>query len=157
MILACVIELSLCANPSMKNHAESEKISERFRAFRKAAGLTQADLGNLLNTHSNYISQIEREEKTPSARLLKDFTVLEMAPTYRTKSDKSDRPDFAQKSMFPQQYPQVVREDPLGVETPSPHELADAISAMSELFKRNPKGFRSVMEVIKTINESARR
>jgi len=71
----------------MSQHSE---LSERFRAFRRRAKLSQKDLGELLGISGNYISMIELGKKSPGSSLYKLFESLEQSPKYQVAPQASE-------------------------------------------------------------------
>jgi len=47
-----------------------ERFGEKLRTLRKQHGLTLAQLGNKLNVHNTYVSQMERSKSTPNAAMI---------------------------------------------------------------------------------------
>lgn len=51
------------------------KLGERIRHLRKEKGLTQEELGELVDLHANYIGQVERGEKNLTIDTLAKVTI----------------------------------------------------------------------------------
>ena len=141
---------SLSANVSIENC----EISDLFRSFRDRTGMKQSDLAALLGVHSNYLSQIERGEKKPGPRLVKDFYTLTRSPVYNIASEETGA-----ESMPPHHEPPGLRlrGDPPPFGSPGDFDFAQCIKWLSELHERHPQAFRSAAAMIKGLHESMKK
>lgn len=139
------------SDKSTKSASESNKkcdYSERFRSFRGKTGIKQSELAALLDSHPNYISQIERGEKVPGKRLLKEFIVLEDSPAYNAGRSSSASP-VPPHLLPPERGPNTSAVDP----TLTHQDFTACVSWLSNLFDRHPVAFRMVMGMIKGVHD----
>ena len=47
-----------------------ERFGEKLHTLRKELGLTLAQLGNVLDVHNTYVSQMEKSKSTPNAAMI---------------------------------------------------------------------------------------
>lgn len=81
-----------------------DKICSNVKHHRSLTGLTQEKYAEALGVSSQYISQIERGESTPSLRLLLticcvfDYSIYALVP--QTKTDSTDDPESKLAARF---------------------------------------------------------
>lgn len=63
-------------NPNMKKEELKIKTGQMIREARLKAGLNQTKLGELLGVGQNYISMLERGQRTPSLDMLRKIAIV---------------------------------------------------------------------------------
>jgi transcriptional regulator with XRE-family HTH domain len=59
-----------------------KRFGEKLYQLRARRGLTLADVGNLLNVHNTFVSQLEKGRKVPNAEM-----ILKVADTFNVTTD----------------------------------------------------------------------
>jgi transcriptional regulator with XRE-family HTH domain len=65
------------------------RFGEKLQTLRKRRGLTLRQLGEILEVHNTYISQIEKGRKTPNAAM-----ILKIAQFFEVTADQLMRDDL---------------------------------------------------------------
>lgn len=60
-----------------------ERFGEKLRTLRKSHGLTLRELGDILNIHHTYVSQMEKGKSTPNASM-----ILKIARHFNVSTDR---------------------------------------------------------------------
>lgn len=66
-----------------------QRFGEKLYQLRTRRGLTLTDLGNLLNVHNTFVSQLEKGRKVPNAEM-----ILKVADTFNVTTDQLMRDEL---------------------------------------------------------------
>ncbi|MDM8519208.1 helix-turn-helix transcriptional regulator [Anaerolineales bacterium HSG6] len=66
----------------MSNNEEIKRFGEKLRYLRQREGLSQEQLGNMLDVHQTHVGRIERGAKMPNAAM-----ILKISRLFRVSAD----------------------------------------------------------------------
>lgn len=72
-----------------------DRFGEKLRCLRKRHQLTLIDLGNLLNVHNTFVSQIEKGRRIPNAEMILKVADIFGVTTDQLMRDNLELPEVA--------------------------------------------------------------